>query len=232
VSRYVLTGVWRSLAAEWLPAEPHAAAAADNKLTALTAAQAAGLDVPPTVVTNRPADLSRAWRDLDDDVVAKTPTFVAVTLDGRPRHLFTSHVTRRDLLRRRAVGYAPVILQRRIPKAVELRVTVVGQQCFAAEIHGQGSSRARQDWRRSYGHGLRYGVHQLPEHVEEGCRRVAAALGLSFGAIDLILTPDGRYVFLEINAGGQWGWIEEETGLPIAAAVADWILVRLEGKHG
>ena len=50
------------------------------------------------------------------------------------------------------------------------------------------------------------------------------ALGLCFGAIDLVLTPDGRYVFLEINPSGQWEWIESLTGLPISEALCDLFL--------
>src|SRR6266851_4864116 len=41
------------------------------------------------------------------------------------------------------------------------------------------------------------------------------------GALDFLVTPEGKWVFLEINPNGQWAWIEEETGLPIAAAIAD-----------
>jgi len=55
-------------------------------------------------------------------------------------------------------------------------------------------------------------------------------LGQCFGAIDLVLHPERGYVFLEINPNGQWGWIEDFTGLPIAAAFAD-LLVRLSSNH-
>jgi len=41
-----------------------------------------------------------------------------------------------------------------------------------------------------------------------------------YGAIDLRLTPEGRYVFLEINPAGQFLYIEYATGQPIAAAIA------------
>jgi hypothetical protein len=40
-------------------------------------------------------------------------------------------------------------------------------------------------------------------------------MGLVFGCIDLILTPDNRYVFLEINPMGQWQWVENLTGMPL-----------------
>ena len=46
---------------------------------------------------------------------------------------------------------------------------------------------------------------------------------LRYGAIDLIETPDGEFVFLEVNPSGQWGWIADLGGLPIPEAVADML---------
>ena len=39
------------------------------------------------------------------------------------------------------------------------------------------------------------------------------------------LTPEGEYVFLEINPVGQWLFIEERTGQPITAALVDCLLM-------
>ena len=35
------------------------------------------------------------------------------------------------------------------------------------------------------------------------------ALGLRFGAIDFIRTPEGEHVFLEVNPSGEWGMLEK-----------------------
>jgi glutathione synthase/RimK-type ligase-like ATP-grasp enzyme len=61
----------------------------------------------------------------------------------------------------------------------------------------------------------------LPERVESFCRLIVHSYGLRFGAIDLIVTPDKDYVFLELNPNGQWAWIEQRTGLPLASALVD-----------
>jgi len=55
-------------------------------------------------------------------------------------------------------------------------------------------------------------------------------LKLAFGAIDMIVTPDNRYVFLEINPNGHWLWIEELTGLPIARSMATLLERRVEAR--
>ena len=46
-------------------------------------------------------------------------------------------------------------------------------------------------------------------------------LNLRYGAIDFICDQQGELWFLEINPNGQWAWIENLTGYPIAAAIAD-----------
>ena len=63
----------------------------------------------------------------------------------------------------------------------------------------------------------------LPAGLEESLHRLMRALGLAFGAIDLIQTPDGEYVFLEINPSGQWLWLDDRLDLGISDAVAGWL---------
>ena len=65
---------------------------------------------------------------------------------------------------------------------------------------------------------------RAPGEVANRRRALVQELGLRYGAIDLILTPDDRFVFLEINPNGQYLWIELATDLPISAAIADHLL--------
>jgi hypothetical protein len=48
-----------------------------------------------------------------------------------------------------------------------------------------------------------------------------ASFGLNFASLDMIVTPDGEFVFLELNPNGQWLWLEYELGLPLVASMAD-----------
>ncbi len=136
----------------------------------------------------------------------------------------TGHHPRRQRPRTSALRSCPVIVQEQIPWRVELRVTVVGDQIFACEIHSQISNHARLDWRRYDTGATPHLVHELPGEIADRCVALTHRLGLRYGAVDLILTPDGRYVFLEINPNGQWLWIENLTGLPISQAVCDLLL--------
>jgi glutathione synthase/RimK-type ligase-like ATP-grasp enzyme len=93
---------------------------------------------------------------------------------------------------------------------------------FPAEIYSQHSEQAAVDWRAAY-QDLRYGVHQLPEEIRKKCLELMQKLGLIFATIDMVLTPDGRYVFLELNPNGQWEWIENATSLPICSTLVDML---------
>ena len=47
------------------------------------------------------------------------------------------------------------------------------------------------------------------------------AFGLTYGAFDFALAPDGRWWFLECNPAGQWAFVDEDTTRAIANALAD-----------
>jgi len=64
-------------------------------------------------------------------------------------------------------------------------------------------------------------IFELPDEVKASLRRLMAAFGLNFASLDMIVTPDGEFVFLELNPNGQWLWLELELGLPLVATMAD-----------
>ena len=58
-----------------------------------------------------------------------------MSIDGVPLTPFTHAVTEHDLMRYEAVRMSPVLFQERLDKKLELRVTVVANKVFAAEIY-------------------------------------------------------------------------------------------------
>jgi glutathione synthase/RimK-type ligase-like ATP-grasp enzyme len=65
-----------------------------------------------------------------------------------------------------------------------------------------------------------YECHDLPAEVGEKLLALMRRLGLEYGAIDLRLTPDGEYVFLEVNPAGQFLFVEHACGLPVSRVLA------------
>ncbi len=112
---------------------------------------------------------------------------------------------------------APVILQRIVPKMTELRITIVGDKIFPVAV----LSDNEVDWRKSK---ITLESIDLPNNIEDLCFEYVSALGLRYGCVDMIISPDGDYYFLEINPNGQWGFVEQKTGLPIGKAIAHLLL--------
>lgn len=187
--------------------------AAHRKPLQWTHAAALGLMLPPTCVTTAP-EVARAFcaTHRSDGVVFKP--FLASIADWRETRL----VEEEDLARLDLVRLAPVIFQRCI-QGVDLRVTVIGDAIFAAEIDARDSDYP-VDMRMVIGQAKMRAV-ELPAALAERLRALMRRLGLVYGAIDLKQDARGDYYFLEVNPAGQWMFVESRTGLPITQAHAD-----------
>jgi glutathione synthase/RimK-type ligase-like ATP-grasp enzyme len=68
--------------------------------------------------------------------------------------------------------------------------------------------------------------YELPPDVNDRLLRLMDRFGLNYGAIDIIVTPEKRHVFLEVNPVGEFFWLERCPGLGISSAIADVLLGR------
>ncbi len=221
--------LWDDLDALTVPGTRADIRSAGRKQTQLRLAGRLGFELPPTLITTGPDEFLDFWDAHEGRVITKPlqRSWLIRGDDGFAR--MAEPATTVDVAAAEAMRLCPLIVQAYVPKRVELRVTVVGTRVFAAEIHSQDSNHTRLDWRCYDPATTRHAVHTLPADVARRCLLLVTELGLRYGAIDLILTPDGRYVFLEINPSGQWLWIEDATGLPISDALAD--LLRSGADH-
>lgn len=68
---------------------------------------------------------------------------------------------------------------------------------------------------------MTYEAIDCPAGIADRVHAFLSAAGLTYRAFDFIVTADTEdYVFLECNAAGQWGWLAQECGLPVAEAIA------------
>lgn len=193
----------------------------NGKISQLEAARQVGMVIPRTLATNDPDSAREFLASCGGGAVYKP--FHAPTrnlgVEGEPPQwatVFTSRVDEAALAELDEVRVAPCIFQELLPKRLELRVTVIGCSVFATAIHSQVDERSSIDFRRHYDlEHTPYAPHDLPAVVVEQCLALNRRLGLVYGAMDFVLTPDGRYVFLEVNEQGQFLWLEPMTGQPL-----------------
>jgi glutathione synthase/RimK-type ligase-like ATP-grasp enzyme len=215
---HALRSLWASLDCYWI-SYPEYIRQASWKGSQLKRATELGFDVPRTLITTDPDEARSFFDACDGKLVFKVMTdpFLAASKVAR-RHpdqplsdLYqtkTTLVTEAEVALFDSIRLVPCQFQEYVPKQVELRITVIGDDIFAAEIHSQAHEKTQLDW-RNYDVDVPYRKANLPLEVAERCFALVKNYQLNFSAIDLILTPDGRYVFLENNPNGQFIFVEK-----------------------
>jgi glutathione synthase/RimK-type ligase-like ATP-grasp enzyme len=215
-SEHIVRGLWHLLKDRFWVNPFENDLAAHSKPYQLEIASQLGMTIPATLVTNDPDQIEDFFERCSGKMIYKPFQFHSIHLEGVTHIVYTSMVSRQDMLDfRSSIELAPNLFQEYIPKHSELRVTMFGHDIVAVEIDSQATSTTQIDWRR-YAEGTPHRPYQLPSYVEDQLREYMDRLGLVFGCIDMILTPDGRYVFLEVNPSGQWYWLEEILDIPLA----------------
>jgi glutathione synthase/RimK-type ligase-like ATP-grasp enzyme len=210
-----VSGVWQLIGAPWMN-PPALDEVASRKALQLRIASELGLRIPRTLMTSDP-DEARAFIQGRDGEATIFKTFSCTHSVWRETRLVGDD----ELAQLDAVRLAPVIFQEYVPAGADLRVTAVGGRLFPAAIDSRDTDYP-VDFRMSLGQ-ARMEAATLPDEVHDALLALVARLGLVYGAIDLRRTPEGEHVFLEINTAGEFLFVEERTGLPITAAVADWL---------
>jgi MvdD family ATP-grasp ribosomal peptide maturase len=224
-SRVTVFGLITSLRAFHLDSIP-VIRRVENKQLQLQVAREIGLDTPRTLITNKSEAVRDFARNCKTGIITKMmASFAIYDEDGQERVVFTNPVTEEDLEHLDGLKFCPMTFQELLPKEVELRVTIVGKQVFCAAVDSQKLDRAKFDWRKE-GIALldAWYPYPLPTDIETKLLQFMAYFGLHYGAIDIIVTTDGRYVFLEVNPVGEFFWLELYAGLPISNAIADVLI--------
>ena len=169
----------------------------------LVDARRRGVSVPRTTVTTDPAASVRRAASVTV-VKAVGPHFGE---DARPCP--AAIVGGRDEPPAWAGGRTPVIVQQYVPHARELRVYYLDGAVCSFDVRKTTPSSIWSDPT-----GVVVARTRTPHAVARLVRRLATAWGLRYGAFDLLETPGGDMVFLEVNADGDWMWFEGRAAWP------------------
>jgi len=215
-------GLFASMDALWVNS-PYCDSKAAHKPYQLAVAQSLGLEIPQTVMTSDPEEARAFWAACDGDVIYKQ--FICLPEAwSETRKLGEAE----NKLMDETIRLAPVIFQRRVPAVADLRVTIIGSDIFAAAVDVR-TLAYDVDVRMNLD--AQHVVHTLPLDVSQKLLALMRILGLVYGAIDLRLRADGRYVFLEINPAGQFLYVEEQTGQPLTAALASHLSLGTHSRN-
>ncbi len=194
---------------------PAAIQAAEDKAAQLLAATELGMRVPDTLMTNSLEDARAFAAEHRDQVIYKPIRHTDYEVNGEPVTIWTKPVTAAEL--DESVRVTMHLFQEKINKVADWRITVIGDDIFAVQIDAPADLL---DWRYDYD-ALSYTTVDLPPQLTDQLHAYVKRFGLAYGSFDFGITAEGEPVFFECNPNGQFAWLEEPTGLPMTAAVAD-----------
>jgi glutathione synthase/RimK-type ligase-like ATP-grasp enzyme len=194
----------------WI-SDPIATRRAENKLVQLRMAEAVGLRVPRTLVSQDPERVAVFRRSCDVPVIVKP---VRGTLRAG---LLTGLLQPGDDIPDGAIMAAPAIYQEYIGGDKHLRVN-----CFAREVYAALIYSSRVDWRTDLH--VPFKPTTISSELTGLLHQLLDVLGLRMGVFDLKVPPDDFPVWLELNAQGQWLFVEALTAMPLARAFAEFLL--------
>jgi len=223
-SQFLIDSLPQILNVLWV-SNPDAISLASRKPYQLIMARKIGFQIPPTIIGNSQSQIKGFLNNLKGKIAVKTLVMPYIAIQTETQEdaliLYTRCRDKDEVLSLAdSIRNCPTIFQQYIQKEFELRITVVEKNVFPCAIYSQQSERTQEDWRRYDIPNTPHKVYELPVDIETKCIELVHELGLRFGCIDMIVTPDGEYVFLEINPNGQWLWIERLTDMPIGECLA------------
>ncbi len=176
-----------------------------DRVAQLAAAGRAGLRVPATVVTTRPAAALAVFPG--GDVLVKTVGRHCVEVPaGQLRGVYPRRISRDALAAESRVEPAPVLVQEYIAAPRELRVYAV-----AGKFLGYGVTRPAPESVWTDPDSVRVCAVPLAAELEKALASLCQEFRLDVAAFDLLDTDDGP-VFLEVNAECDWLWTDRAVG--------------------
>jgi glutathione synthase/RimK-type ligase-like ATP-grasp enzyme len=193
----------------------------DSKEEQLKVAVRNGLLIPDTCISNNPEQVHAFIQQQERGVITKMQSSFAIYREAEEHVVFTNEVTVDHLQELNTLRYCPMVFQQQVEKKLELRVTIVGREIFAFSIDSQKVANAQVDWRKEGVNMVNdWQPYTLPDEIQSKLLSFMDDYGLNYGAIDLILSPDDQYYFLEVNAAGEFFWLDRLCNHAISRQIA------------
>jgi glutathione synthase/RimK-type ligase-like ATP-grasp enzyme len=205
-----LEGFFAQIAVEAWVNHPARNVMASHKIEQLARASRMGLATPETIVTQSPEEARQFFYECREEVIVKPLASGYIERnDGSDTVLYTHAILASDLSKISSIAKCPTLLQRKIRKQRDIRVTVMDDDIHAVSLSAKEiGEQQRLDIRRDNMRDVQYKLTEIPNDVRQNIFRYHKSYGLRFSAIDMAIDRDGKWIFFEINPNGQWAWTD------------------------
>lgn len=185
---------------------------AERKAYQLLVAQKVKFNIPETIITNSFEEFNKFILNNENKVIVKPISHGGYGTNNE-YSIFTIDLEENQYTySEKDIKISPFILQSKINKKYDIRVTVFGDTIFAHKIIIQNVDNADIDWRVYNPIDLEYKGIILPDDIKLKIFKFMSFMKLSYGAFDFIIDKNDNWIFIEINPSGQFAWLEIATG--------------------
>ena len=195
-----------------------------NKLMVLEKAKAVGLLIPETRILSTRDDIVMFFDQCSGNMISKAIYNSYNFKRGDKNYAHPTLKVTRESIGQLPERIGPSLFQQEIVKRVDLRCCIVGKDIFCGAILSQSNAKTRTDFRQ-YDHSRpnRVVPFTMPDALSEQLFAMMSSLNLNFGLIDMVLSSDGEYYFLEVNPIGQFDALSTNCGFPIERTIAEYL---------
>lgn len=194
-----------------------------NKLINLSIAKQCGLKIPDSTITSKGCIVRNRLTAAEQisKPISESETFQ--NTDGSILKMLTEVVNIDEINDEK--DFFPSLIQENIKKWIELRVFFLGNRFYSMAIFSQSNSMTATDF-RNYDNDKfnRMVPYKLPIRIENKLLKFIKRLGLNTGSIDMIVTPERKYVFLEVNPVGNIEMVSKNCNYPIEQEIANYLM--------
>lgn len=179
-----------------------------NKLISFVIARECGLRIPQSFISTSKKNLYDYYEKNDKLIVKPIEDGYGThenQLDVSTRYVIANEKTFENV----SEYVFPSCMQEYIEKKIEIRVFYLKGELFSMAIFSQIDPKTKIDF-RNYNDDKpnRMVPYNLPNSIALKIKLFMQRIELNSGSLDLILTRDNEYVFLEVNPAGQYGMVD------------------------
>lgn len=194
----------------------------------LKAAFNCGFDIPCTLITMNKQEIT-SFLNSNENRIIKFSDIQNKKINKKFCFSYTQILTLEKL--EQIELDVPCIVQEYIEKEVEIRTFFLNGKCYSMAIFSQNDEQTKIDFRK-YNHTCpnRNVPIKLPIAIEDKITKLMGKLEMNCGSLDIIFTPAGEYVFLEVNPVGQFGMVSYPCNYHLEKEVAELLIEKSDSK--
>jgi ATP-GRASP peptide maturase of grasp-with-spasm system len=195
-----------------------------NKLEVLKKAAEYGFKIPRTLVTNNKSKLTDFYFENKNIVTKNFSPGVFIFDDNLILETFT-RIVDETILNSLPNKFSSSLFQENIEKQFELRIFFINNDFYASAIFSQQDDKTKVDFRDyNFIKPNRTPLFELDDNIKNRLIALMKELGLNSGSIDMLVSKENEYIFLEVNPIGQFSQVSSPCNYYLEEGIAKHLI--------